>query len=541
MGRSTVLDHARAAFRAREWPRALDGFRRADTLAALSADDLDLFARAAYLTGHDDDSVALYERAFAAHLDAGETESAGISAFWLCFLLMGRGEVARAGGWLERARQSGVAERPDCATSGFLMIPGAVQQMYANRPNEALPIFTAAQHIGRACHDADLLALGSLGIGQCRVLLGDVEGGLRTLDEVLVSVGFGEVSPVVSGLVYCAVIETCYGTYHLQRAKEWTQALGRWCDDQTGLVPFRGQCLVHRAQMLQLEGDWSQAMDLARLALQRLSDPPGQPAMGVALYEQGELHRLRGEFAEADAAYRAAGRYGQEVQPGLALLRLRQGDTAAAVAGILRGLGEASNLDRPRMLAAHTEIVLATGDVAAARRSADELEALTRTQDAPALTAMADHAQGAVLLAEGDPCGALARLRRSGRHWRDLGAPYERARVRVLQGRCCAALGDDDEARLEFDSAASIFHGLHALPDLRELRVPALANARNGLTPREIQVLRAVATGRTNRAIAHEFVISEKTVARHLSNIFTKLDVSSRAAATAYAYEHRLL
>jgi ATP/maltotriose-dependent transcriptional regulator MalT len=263
--------------------------------------------------------------------------------------------------------------------------------------------------------------------------------------------------------------------------------------------------------------------------------------MGMALYEQGELHRLRGEFVEAEAAYRSAGMYGQEVQPGLALLRLRQGDTTAAVAGILRGLGEASNLDRPRMLAAHTEIALATGDVAAARRSTDELEALTRTQDAPALAAMADHAQGSVLLAEGDPCGALERLRRSGRRWRDLGAPYERARVRVLQGRCCAALGDDDDARLEFDSAASVFHDLHALPDLRELRGPELADAPNGLTPREVQVLRAVATGKTNRAIAHEFVISEKTVARHLSNIFTKLEVSSRAAATAYAYEHRLL
>ncbi|MGW3484297.1 LuxR C-terminal-related transcriptional regulator [Rhodococcus indonesiensis] len=542
MGPTTVLGHARAAFHARDWTRAFDRFRAADAHEPLTADDLDLFARSAYLVGRDDDCVTLYERAFRAHVEADDPEGAGRSAFWLCFLLMNRGEVARAGGWLARAQHLTEPGRPDCATRGFLMLPAAVQDMHANRPADALPAFTAAQEIGRSCCDADLVALGTLGLGQCRILLGDVTGGLAALDEVMVGVTLDEVSPVVAGLAYCAAIEACQGTYQLQRAREWTRALGRWCDTQPGLVPFRGQCLVHRAEILQLEGAWAEAMDLARLAFRRLSDPPGQPAVGMARYEQGELHRLRGEFDEAEDAYRHAGRLGREIQPGMALLRLRQGDTDAALAGIRRALGESSPLHRPRMLAGHVEIALTVGDVAAARRSADELAALARDQAAPALSAMAEQVTGAVLLAEGAPRAALERLRRSCGLWREFEAPYECARVRVLQGRCCDALGDAETARLEYEAAAATFRDLHAEPDLRDLaRIPARPVGRGRLTPREVEVLRAVATGKTNRAVARDLVLSEKTVARHLSNIFTKLDVQSRAAATAYAYEHHLL
>nr|MDQ4008067.1 response regulator transcription factor [Actinomycetota bacterium] len=309
------------------------------------------------------------------------------------------------------------------------------------------------------------------------------------------------------------------------------------------LVPFRGQCLVHRAQILALNGAWQEAMTEVRLACRRLSVPPGQPAAGAALYEQAELHRLRGELTDAEDAYRRAGACGHETQPGLALLRLVQGRADTAWAGIRRALEEPRPAwDRPRLLAAAAEVALARRDAPAARAASEELDKIAEQHDTDLLHAMAAQTSGSVLLAEGDQRAALNRLRLAWRLWQDLDAPYECARVRLLQGRCCQGLGDLDAAQMELQAAAEVFRALGAAPDLAGLETRGVfPTDGQSLTPREVQVLRTVATGKTNRAIAEDLFLSEKTVARHLSNIFTKLDVSSRAAATAYAYEHDLL
>jgi DNA-binding NarL/FixJ family response regulator len=355
----------------------------------------------------------------------------------------------------------------------------------------------------------------------------------------------GELSPHVVGEVYCAVVDACHETYDIRRAQEWTAALLRWTASQPEMSHYRGSCRIHRAELLQLQGQWPEALDEAARACDGLAGPPAHRALGAAWYRLAELHRLRGEAIEAEETYRKGSRWGREPQPGLALLRLAQGRVEAAATAIRRIIAEATNpRSRAADLAAGVEILLAAGDRDAARTAAGELARLAEASQAPFLRALSDQATGAVLFADGDLAGAITALRRAARGWADLRAPYETAQVRAMLGLAHRTAGDEDTAGVELDAASHAFAALGAEPDRRRVEAllrPAPAAEGSVLTPRELEVLRLVATGGTNRAIAERLRISEKTVARHLSNIFTKLDLSTRAAATAYAYQHRLV
>jgi DNA-binding CsgD family transcriptional regulator len=427
---------------------------------------------------------------------------------------------------------------------GYVLLPAGVAAIGKGDFPTAYAAFEQAAAIGRRFAERDLVVMARHGMGRVLIRQGEVPQGVALLDEAMIAVEAGDVSPIFSGDIYCSVIEACFEIFDMRRAQEWTSALTQWCDAQPDLVAYSGQCLVRRAEILLLHGEWSQAVDVARRACERFLRGPEQPAIASAFYQQADLQRLRGEFTGADEAYREASRRGRKPQPGLALLRLAQGQVDVAAAAIRGALDEARDRSaRCRLLPAYVEIMLAASDVAAASTAADELTRMAVALDAPLLHALAAQAQGAVLLAGGDPRAALPVLRRAWAAWQEIQARHEAARTRVLIGLACRKVGDEATAEMEFDAARWVFQQLSATPDLK--RVDALSAKATPppdvpLTARELEVLHLLAAGHTNRRIAAQLAISEKTVARHVSNIFTKLGLSSRAAATAYAYQHGL-
>ncbi len=534
------LELGRQAYERREWLDAYEALSRADAASSLEAADLELLAFSASMVGRMDDHIALLERAHHAHLDAGEPLGAADMAIWIGMTLASRDELGPAGGWFGRAQRLVEREGKDCVERGWLLVPAALQQLAAGDHEAAFATLRAAEETAERFRDADLLAAAMQFQGLTRIKQGRVEEGLKLLDEAMVGVTAGEVSPVLSGVVYCAVILCCEEAFDPRRAKEWTTALARWCELQPQMVAFTGRCLAHRAGIMQLQGAWGEALAEARLARERCEAAMNLAAAGQALYQQGELFRLQGVFEAAEEAYRDASKYGREPQPGLALLRLAQGDAEAAGAGIRRALAETKEpLQRAGLLPARAEIALVLGNVGEAREAAVELEQTAATSGSAMLAATAAQVRGAVELAEDDAEVALPWLRRAWQLWEEIGAPYQSARTRVLVGEACAALGDRDAAELELDAARAGLEKLGAKPDLE--RLAAAPAETHGLSARELEVLRLVAAGRTNRQIAAELVVSEHTVARHMQNIFGKLGVSSRTAATAFAFEQNLV
>src|SRR6185503_8861271 len=464
----------------------------------------------------------------------------------------GRGAKAPAAGWLARAERLLDEGQLDCAVRGYLLIPTAIRHIVEGDAAAAHDAFGQAAEIARRFADRDLASLACHGRGRTLIRLGQISEGIALLDEAMASVIAGDVTSLVAGDVYCSVLEACQETFDLRRAYEWTTSLARWCATQPDLVRYRGECLLYRAEVLQLHGNWS---DAARDAQDACALLMSRPAVGAAFYRLGEIHRLQGEFTKAEEAYTRAHERGRRPQPGLPLLRLAQGRSDEAAASIKAALLDTrARAARARMLAAAAEILLDADDLASARAASAELSEIALAIGAPLLTAASAHAAGAVLLADGDVDAASTSLRMACEIWRDLVMPYEEAQTCVLLAAVCERRGDQDGRRLELETARRLFNQLDAAPSLARLATPSdrtgqpalsertrVEGPAGSLSEREAQVLRLLAAGKTNRAIADELFISEKTVARHVSNIFDKLGVSSRTGATAWAFQHNLI
>ncbi|MBT2554543.1 helix-turn-helix transcriptional regulator [Arthrobacter sp. ISL-5] len=565
----SALAHGREAYAERRWTDAAGQYTAAERDAELPANDLEQLATSVILTGRASEGVDILARAHLKYLADGDYPAAARCAAWTGMNLILLGEPARSGGWLARARRI-VEDLPEpCPVEGLLFVPAGLGALYQGDGVAAAEAFTRAADLGRERGDADTAALGMLGLGQARIMLGQLDDGLALLDEAMVAVTVGEISPVPAGIIYCAVIQTCHLAFDLHRAHEWTRALDRWCDAQQNLVAFSGQCQMHRAELYRLHGAWTEAIDAAKTA-QDLAFRGDRMATYGGFYEQGEVHRLRGDFDASEASYLRAQETGFPPHPGLALLRLAQGKPDQAQSLLRQAMDGAAPDYRRRMLAARVEIELAAGDARAARAAMEELASLCASIDMPMLHALAEQSEASVLFHEGDPQAALVLLRRAWSRWLSLDAPFEAACCRALLASLCAALGDEESARLEREAARAVFSELGAAPALSGLELsgaelsgpeqpaPVAPDARTEplptsgndvghaavagpLTARETEVVRLVSAGLSNRDIAAELFISEKTVARHLSNVFTKLGLTSRAAATAYAYRHGLV
>jgi DNA-binding NarL/FixJ family response regulator len=540
---SDALERGREAYERHAWQDAFASLTQADREASLADPDLERLAWAAVLAGEDDAHVAALERLHDLRVANGDPCGAARVAFWLVMRLFLRGETGQATGWLARAERVIENER-ECVERGYLLIPHGYAALFRrNAPMEACDLAHQATEIGERMGDANLASLARMLHGQARAALGEFERGLALLDESMLAATRGRLSPHVTGIVYCAVIGCCQQLLAIDRAREWTAALDAWRSTEPQLVAFTGSCLVHRSEILQIQGEWQEAMDAAQRAVEGRGGFADAIGLAAAYYQQGEILRLRGEFAAAESAYRSSSQNGREPQPGLALLRLACGQTDAAAAAIRQVVGSARDAyERARYLPAAVEILLAAGDPAGADHAANDLERIAAGTRNDVLDALASHARGSVQRAHGDARGALAPLRRAFATWLRAGAPYLAARLRAEIAAVLTALGDDEGAALERDAARAVFRDLGAQPDLARLDAPEAQSEQTfGLTARELEVLRLLADGRTNRSIAQVLFLSEKTIDRHVSNIFAKLDVPSRSAATAFAYQNKLV
>ena len=534
------LERARAAVEQRSWADAYEVFHALEP-SELTATDWERFADAAWWLGRQEESFAARQKAYTGYADAGDDPAAGSAAGRLCIEHFIRGEPAVGAGWLARTKRH-AQSLSDRVELGYLaMLEGSVA-FYGGDLDAAVPLIERGREIGDRFADRDLLGLTIHLQGLLRIASGRIAEGVALLDEAMTSVVAGELTDYYTGAIYCNVIGACLELADVRRATEWSEAAQAWVETIPPESPYPGMCRINRAAVASLRGEWQEAEAEALRAAEELSYDPSLVA--EALYQVGDVRRRLGDLAGAEEAFERAAELGLEPQPGLALLRLAQGKVDAAIAALrVAATGGSTNpLGRARLLWALVDAALAAGDVETARTAADELDAISGQIDADVLNAAASTVRGSILLAEGDGQRALAPLRRASRLWQQLRLPYEAARTRTLCGLALRAAGDEDDARLELRGALSALERLGAVGEAvktSDLLADAGALPR-GLTAREAEVLRLVAAGKTNRDIAVELVISEHTVARHLQNMFVKLGVSSRSAATAFAYEHGL-
>jgi DNA-binding NarL/FixJ family response regulator len=540
-GRDADVERGRQAYADAAWLDASVHLSRADEASPLEPADLELLATASYMLADDAAYAACLERAHHAYVAAGNDRRAVWCAFWVGHNRLFRGDPVQAGGWFARAHR--LLGDQDCGEAGYLLIPAWLMEMANGNFEQGHATAVRAEELGERFGDLDLTWLARDDQARALLNMGRVDEGLRLVDEAMIAATSEELSPIVTGILYCNTLIFCQDSLEVAHARAWMLGLLRWCESQPAMVEHNGLCQVHKAEVLELDGAWTDALAAAELAADRFDNGVlNQFASGRARYRQGEIHRLRGDFDAAEKAYREASARGYEPHPGLALLRLEQGQSATAAAAIRRVLREtAQRLPRGRLLPAFVEIMLTAGQHDDASAAAAELDEIARSQGTSMLRAQSAYATGSVALARDDPATALISLRPALGLWLELAAPYQVARTRMLIALACRALADEETATMELDEALASFDAMGARADAARIDALRTGRGKAGLTEREVEVLRLVATGCSNREIATRLVISEHTVARHVQNILGKVDAPSRTAASAFAHKHGLV
>lgn len=536
---TTTLDRARAAYTERQWAQARERYLAARALAPLSAEDMAALSDAAWWEGAIDQSLSACEEAYRLYLHGNEPRPrpAAMLALDIGFSWYLRGEESMGSGWISRAQRL-LEDETDCVEHGYLKAMAIDEALGAGDFEAAIGAARAVAAVGARHGDETLCSYALVGEGIALVKQGHVRDGLAALDEAMLPVVAGRVRPTWAGNIYCQLMSVCQELADLRRAQQWTDATARWCEGFSNAVMFLGVCRVHRAQLLQVHGDWTRAEDEIAQVCRNL-EAMNVGAVGLALYELGEVRRMRGDLPAAASAYAQAHEHGIEPQPGLALVWVAEGDPSAALDALKAcDARTADPLAKTRLWEALVQAAVAAGDLPTAQAAAGALEAAARTYASPGLLAAAAECRGRVCLATGDVAAAMEALRSACRRWQDLMAPYRVAQTRLALAEALQRNGDERGASLERDAAAGSLAKLGVTASVPAGRPAALPD---GITRREVEVLALVAQGLTNREVAGALVVSERTVARHLANLYTKIGVTTRTAAATYAHRHGLV
>ncbi|MRX43179.1 response regulator transcription factor [Agromyces kandeliae] len=535
----SALEAGRTAAGELRWADAVEYLARADADGGLGAADLELLSTAAILRGDRDSAFDAGARAYGGYLEASDGAAAARWAAWMAFELFEVGDRSESQTWSSRAMQI-AAGLDDPLLSATVRLGPAVAQLNSGDLSEGRRMGEESLAVAERHGDQALIASASLVVAKALIAGGELTEALAIHDRTMDLIEAGGTGPFQTGDVLCAMISDAIMASDLDRATAWSEALDHWCRSQPSLVTFSGQRSALLAQIQLVRGDWDAAAASAESAMARFRAGDFRAAHG-APYALGEVQRLRGAFHSASESFRLARESGWEPQPGSALLLFVMGRTGQARSEVRRTLAGGVPFIGRFVRPAAVEIEAAAGDLDAARRSLDELRGSADTMGTPLFDAIVALAAARVRFASGDAVGALADAGRAASGFLEAGAPYERARARLVAADAHASLGDRDAADVEFRGARETFLALGAEPALAEAAARMGERRTRDLTAREAEVLQLVSTGLTNRGIAERLTLSERTVDRHLSNIFAKLGVSTRSAATAYAYEHGLV